>query len=90
MLVKFCAIFLLLFNICALAQYSNNFAYEWKTPADCAPNEAYNSVVLKCKTCEADQISSQTKEKCVCRPPFKTVVDKQQKCVQCAQGKVGI
>jgi hypothetical protein len=70
-----------------IAQYSNNFAYEWKTPADCAENEAYNAIVFKCKSCGTDQISNQKRGNCVCKPAFRTQVDKSQnQCVQCSQG----
>lgn len=83
----FISIFLLLERFVVFGQYSNNFAYEWKTPLDCLPNEIYNPVILKCKTCDDDQVSNYQHNKCICKALLRTVFGRSQnKCVQCAQG----
>lgn len=72
-----------------IGQYSNNFAYEWKTPTNCAENEVYNPILFKCKPCGLDQIANHQRSNCVCKSTFKTVLEKQQnQCTQCAQGKI--
>ncbi|KAI6218078.1 hypothetical protein M3Y95_01181900 [Aphelenchoides besseyi] len=70
------------------AQYSNSYAYEWQTAADCTDTQFFNSVTFKCANCNDQLVANKQKSDCVCKSPLKSVVDNHPtQCVECPKGQ---